>query len=220
MGSPIEIEFAVNFNENSILPPTFAILQIRPLVPSHEQSEITWDNNIDRETVFIHSDKALGNGVIKSIKNIVFIPPKTFDSIKTIDIAEEIGKITEKLRLEKQPYILVGPGRWGTEDRFLGIPVKWNQIAGVKVMVETALENFNIDPSQGTHFFHNITSRGIGYINVPYNSQENFIDWKWLEEKKSVKKLRYVKHIELSSPLNIKLDGRHGSALIIKSNKS
>ncbi|KYK23646.1 hypothetical protein AYK25_06580 [Thermoplasmatales archaeon SM1-50] len=220
IGSPIEIEFAVNLNEKSILPPTFAILQIRPLVPSHEQSEITWDNNIDRETVLIHSDRALGNGIIKSIKNIIYIPPKTFDSTKTIDIAEEIGKITEKLRLEKQPYILIGPGRWGTEDRFLGIPVKWNQIAGVKVMVETALENFNIDPSQGTHFFHNITSRGIGYLNIPYNSSKNFIDWKWLEDKKPNRKLRYVKHIELFSPLNIKLDGRHGVALIIKSNKS
>ena len=220
MGCPIEIEFAVKMNENENKPPAFAILQIRPLVPSHEQYEITWDINIDKETVFIHSDRALGNGVIKSIKNIVYVSPKTFDSTRTIDIAEEIGKITENLRLDKQHYILIGPGRWGTEDRFLGIPVKWHQIAGVKVMVETALENFNIDPSQGTHFFHNITSRGIGYINIPYNSTENFIDWKWLEEKKPIRQLEYVKHIELSSPLNIKLDGRHGSALILKSNKS
>jgi hypothetical protein len=220
MGCPIEIEFAVNIDENNNNPPTFAILQIRPLVPSHEQYEITWDKNIDKEKVFIHSDKALGNGVIKSIKNIIYVPPKTFDSTKTIDIAEEIGKINEKLRFDNQPYILIGPGRWGTEDRFLGIPVKWHQIAGVRVLIETALENYNIEPSQGTHFFHNITSRGIGYINIPYNSKENFIDWKWLEEKTPVIQLKYVKHIELSSPLNIKLDGRHGSALIIKSNKS
>ena len=118
----------------------------------------------------------------------------------------------------KQPYLLIGPGRWGTEDRFLGIPVKWNQISGVRVMVETGFKNFNIDPSQGTHFFHNITSRGIGYINVPYNSKINFIDWKWIEEKKPIKNLKYIKHIQLSSPLIIKLDGRSGSAIIEKPN--
>ena len=121
------------------------------------------------------------------------------------------------MRSIKQPYILVGPGRWGTEDRFLGIPVKWNQISGVRVMVETGLENFNIEPSQGNHFFHNITSRDIGYINVPFNSRMNFIDWKWINEKKPIKNLKYVKLIQLKSPLIIKLDGRSGSALIEKS---
>ncbi len=216
MGCPVEIEFAVNLNQNSILPPTFAILQIRPLVPSHEQSLISWDDNIDRNSIFIHTDRALGNGLIKSIKNIVYVPPKTFDSTKTIEIADEIEKINTDLVALKQPYILIGPGRWGTEDRFLGIPVKWNQISKVKVMVETSLKNFIIEPSQGTHFFHNITSRGIGYINVPYNSKINFIDWKWLDERKPKKSLKYVKHIQLSNNLIIKLDGRSGSALIEK----
>jgi len=216
MGSPIEIEFAVNLNENNIIPNTFAVLQIRPLVPSHEQSQITWDDNIDQNKIFIHSDRALGNGLIKSIKNIVFVPPETFDSTKTIEIAEEIEKINNDLIKLKRPYILIGPGRWGTEDRFLGIPVKWNQISGVRVMIETALENFNIEPSQGTHFFHNITSRGIGYINVPYNSKFYFIDWKWLEEKTPVRVLKYVKHIQLRNYLTIKLDGRSGSALVEK----
>jgi hypothetical protein len=216
MGCPVEMEFAVNINQNSILPPTFAILQIRPLVPSHEQSLIYWDDNIDQKKVFIHSDRALGNGLIKSIKNIIYVKPETFNSTKTIEIANEIERINNELKPTKQPYILIGPGRWGTEDRFLGIPVKWNQISGVRVMVETALENFNIDPSQGTHFFHNITSRGIGYINVPFNSKINFIDWKWLENKKPFRELKYVKHIPLSSPLIIRLDGRSGSALIEK----
>ena len=215
MGSPIEIEFAANLNNNGGLP-TFAILQIRPLVPSHEQSLIYWDDSIDQKKVFIHSDRALGNGLIKSIKNIVYVKPNTFDSTKTIEIADEIEKINNDLKQIKQPYVLIGPGRWGTEDKFLGIPVKWNQISGVRVMVETSLENFNIEPSQGTHFFHNITSRGIGYINVPYNSKNNFIDWKWIEDKKAIKNLKYVKQIFLTSPLIIKLDGRSGSALIEK----
>jgi hypothetical protein len=216
MGCPVEIEFAVNLNQNSVIPPTFAILQIRPLVPSHEQTQISWDDSIDRKSIFIHTDRALGNGIVKSIKNIVYVPPKTFDSTKTIDIANEIENINNDIAAHKQPYILIGPGRWGTEDRFLGIPVKWNQISGVRVMVETAIENFNIEPSQGTHFFHNITSRGIGYINVPYKSKINFIDWGWLNGKKAVKILKYVKHIRLKSPLLIRLDGRSGSALVEK----
>jgi len=216
MGCPIEIEFAVNLNQNNVLPPTFAILQIRPLVPSHEQSLITWDENIDEKKVFIHSDKALGNGLIKAIKNIIYVKPETFSSTKTLEIANEIEIINENIKPTKQPYILIGPGRWGTEDRFLGIPVKWNQISGVRVMVETGLENFNIDPSQGNHFFHNITSRGIGYINVPFKSRNSFIDWEWLEGKKPIKNLKYVKHIEIPSPLKIKLDGRSGRALIEK----
>ena len=218
MGSPIEIEFAVNLNQNSFLPPTFAVLQLRPLVPSHEQTLIYWDENINQKKVFIHSDKALGNGLIKAIKNVVYVKSETFDSTKTIEIAKEIEKINNDLKTTKQPYLLIGPGRWGTEDRFLGIPVKWNQISGVRIMVETALEKFNIDPSQGTHFFHNITSRGIGYINVPYKSKINFIDWSWIESKKALKNLKYVKHIRLTSPLIIKLDGRSGSALIEKPN--
>lgn len=218
MGCPIEIEFAVNLNQNSNTPPTFSILQLRPLVPSHEQSHISWDDDIDLKKVFIRSDRALGNGLVKTIKNIIYIKPETFDSTKTIEIADEIDKINKDLTTIKQPYILIGPGRWGTEDRFLGIPVKWNQISGVRVMVETGLENFNIDPSQGTHFFHNITSRGIGYINVPFNSKMNYIDWKWINEKISFKNLKYVKLIQLNSPLIIKLDGRKGSALIEKSN--
>ena len=217
MGCAVEIEFAVSINQNSIMPPTFAILQIRPLVPSHEQKQISWGDNIERRSIFIHTDRALGNGMIKSIKNIVYVPPETFDSSKTIEIASEIEKMNKDLVSQKQPYMLIGPGRWGTEDRFLGIPVKWNQISGVKVMVETALENFNIEPSQGTHFFHNITSRGIGYINVPFKSKINFIDWDWINKKKVVKSLKYVKLIRLSSPLTIRLDGRSGSALVEKS---
>ena len=133
-----------------------------------------------------------------------------------IKTSDEIEKINNDLKQIKQPYILIGPGRWGTEDKFLGIPVRWNQISGVRVMVETSLENFIIEPSQGTHFFHNITSRGIGYINVPYNSKNNFIDWKWIEDKKAIKNLKYVKQIFLTSPLIIKLDGRSGRALIEK----
>jgi len=217
MGRPVEIEFAVTFDEKHKNHATFSILQIRPLVISHEHYEIAWDKNEEnREDVFIRSDQALGNGVIDTIKDIVYVPPKSFDSSKTIEIADEVGIINKTLVASSSLFILIGPGRWGTQDRWLGIPVRWSQISGVRVMVETALKNFNIKPSQGTHFFQNIISREIGYINTTFDSQESFIDWEWLENQKTQKELKFIRHIRLSNPLVIKLDGRYGRALVMK----
>ena len=118
--------------------------------------------------------------------------------------------------MDGKPYLLIGPGRWGTQDRWLGIPVIWSGISNVKVMVETALEDFNIKPTQGTHFFQNIVSRGIGYINTTLNPRESTIDWHWLKNQKGKKSLNFVKHIVLKKPLLIKLDGRKGQALVIR----
>jgi len=215
MGCPVEIEFAVNFDKENKKPPEFVILQIRPMVISRERSEIDWkDNDINMKNVLIQSNKALGHEIIDSIKNIIYVSPKSFDSSKTIEIAEQVSKINNNLASE--PYLLIGPGRWGTQDRWLGIPVNWSGISNVKVMVETALKNFNIRPTQGTHFFQNIISKGIGYINTTLNPRESFIDWDWLNSQKSQTELQFVKHIKLHSPLMIKLDGRRGRALILK----
>ena len=218
MGGPIEIEFAVTLGEDGKSSPTFAILQLRPLVLTHEHCEIRWGEKLDDKKIFIHSDSALGNGVIKTIKDIVYISPDTFDSSKTVEIANEVGILNQILLDNKMKYLLIGPGRWGTQDRWLGVPVKWSQISNVGVMVETALKDFDIKPSQGTHFFHNIISRGIGYINVPYNSSEFFINWNWLENIKPIKEFKFVRHVRLSKPLTIKLDGKCGHALILKPN--
>jgi CheY-like chemotaxis protein len=215
MGAPVEIEFAVNFDKNKKKPPVFAIIQIRPLVISQENIEIIWDeNDVHKQNVLIHSKKSLGNGLINDIKDIVFVKPDVFDSAKTIKIAEEIGNINNKL--DNTPYLLIGPGRWGTQDRWLGIPVYWSDISNAKVIVETALENFNIKPTQGTHFFQNIISRGIGYITTTLNIKDSIIDWKWLKNQNSKNELKFVKHINLKKPLTIKLDGKFGRALVIK----
>jgi hypothetical protein len=217
MGSPVEIEFAVNFDKENKKPPIFAILQIRPLVVSQERYEIEWNEEDTRKKdVIIHSKQASGNGVIDSIKDIIYVPPKTFDPSKTIQIADEIGQINKNLA--ETQYMLIGPGRWGTQDRWLGIPVKWSQISGVKVMVETAIEEFNIKPTQGTHFFQNIISKGIGYINVTLNPKESFIDWNWLDSQKAEEQLEYVRHLKLKKTLNVKLDGTSGRALVTRSN--
>lgn len=213
MGNPVEIEFAVNFEKNK--KPVFAIIQIRPLVVFQENVQISWDEgDIKRSNVLIYSNNALGNGVIDNIENIVLVNPDTFDSSKTLEIANEIGIINKDL--EKNPYILIGPGRWGTQDRWLGIPVIWSEISNVKVMVEAAFEDYNIKPTQGTHFFQNIVSRGIGYINTTLNPRESVIDWYWLKNQKAKKNLNFIKHINLNKPLLIKLDGKSGRALITK----
>jgi CheY-like chemotaxis protein len=215
MGCPIEVEFAVNFDSENKKPPVFAILQIRPLVLSKESLEVAWDEEeTNKKNVLIHSNKALGNGIINSIYDVVYVSPDTFDSSKTIEIAKQINEINEDLA--SKPYLLIGPGRWGTQDRWLGIPVGWSEISNVGVLVETALKDFNIEPTQGTHFFHNMISKGIGYIHTTLNREESFIDWKWLDKQKHEKQLNYVKHIKLSAPLTIKLDGRTGRALVIR----
>ena len=213
MGSPIEIEFAVNFDRGS-KNPTFSIIQIRPLIISKEQNQIKWkEEEIEKENIFIKSNKALGNGIIDNIKNIVYVKPEKFNSSKTIEIAKEIEAINANL--DQIPYILIGPGRWGTQDRFLGIPVKWSYISNVKIIVEANFNTFNIKPSQGTHFFQNIISKDVGYINTNLNVNDTYIDWEWLKKQKAVNELNYVKHIKLIKPLKVKLDGRQGRAIIL-----
>jgi hypothetical protein len=217
MGCPIEIEFAVNFDPEEKKKPIFAIIQIRPLLISHEHAHITWEKEDSyKDNVFIYSTRALGNGVIDTIKDIVYVPPHTFDSAHTVEIARQIGEINDYLSKNNTQYMLVGPGRWGTQDIWLGIPVVWSEISNVKILVETALKNFNIKPTQGTHFFQNIISKGIGYINTTLNPKESRIDWDWLNAQKPKKQLKFVRHVTFSNSFVIKLDGRTGSALIIK----
>ncbi len=217
MGCPIEIEFAVNFDPNGEKRPIFAVIQIRPLLISQEHAHITWDkNDIYKKNVFIFSKRALGNGLIDTIKDIVYVPPSRFDPTHTVEIAREIGEINDDLSKDKIQYMLIGPGRWGTQDIWLGIPVVWSEISSVKLLVETALKNFNVKPTQGTHFFQNIISKGIGYVNTTLNPKESHIDWDWLDNQKPKKNLKFVRHVQFSKPFIIKLDGRSGNALINK----
>ncbi len=216
MGCPVELEFAVTFDRDRKVPPTFAVLQIRPLTLSYDIGGVAIEKNENREKVLIRSDRALGNGIVNSIRDIVFIVPRKFDSSRTIDIAHEVGVMNNMLTESSSPYMLIGPGRWGTLDRWLGVPVKWNQISGVSIMVETALEDFNIEPSQGTHFFQNIVSKGIGYIYTAIDSKSSFIDWSWIENQGTRTELQFVGHVRLPSPLTVKIDGRSGRAIVEK----
>jgi hypothetical protein len=157
---------------------------------------------------------ALGNGCYEDIVDIVFVNPATFEPSRTIDIAAEIGQINQQLVHQKRKYILIGPGRWGSADRWLGIPVRWNDISGVGAMVEAISQGLNADPSQGSHFFHNITSLGISYLTTSDNGTD-FIKWDWLQTLSTENETTYLKHIKLPEPLTIKIDGKKSQAVIL-----
>jgi len=219
MGAPVEIEFAVNFpNENDPdekrKNPDLVILQIRPMV-IHSQNISIRVTEEDVKHAVCFSTNALGNGIISDIKNIIFVKPKTFDPARTSEIAKEIGEINKLLVEKGKKYLLVGPGRWGSADRWLGIPVSWKDISGVASVVETSIEKLQADPSQGTHFFHNITSLGIGYLTIDKKSKD-FIDESWLEELPVQTEAMFIRHLSLKEPLTIKIDGKQSCAVIVK----
>ncbi|MEQ8187615.1 MAG: PEP/pyruvate-binding domain-containing protein [Candidatus Eremiobacterota bacterium] len=212
---PVEIEFAVNLYRDKGKKPQFYFLQIRPWVTGNENFNVDIDNFMKEETICttIH---ALGNGIFEGLQDIIYVDPDTFDVSKTLVIAKEIEKINRKFILEEKEYILAGFGRWGTSDPWLGIPVEWAHISQAKVIVEANLKDFKVDPSQGSHFFHNITSLRIAYFHVQTEGGEEFIDWKWLKEQPLYEKCDFVRHIRFDKPLTVKIDGRSSKGVILK----
>ncbi len=213
MGCPVEIEFTVNLGLGGEQRPSFDLLQIRPMGIRQQRMEVEIKEE-DIAAAFCYSTSALGNGRIKEICDIVFVNPATFDPARTVDIATEIGRMNSRLVRQQRKYLLIGPGRWGSADRWLGIPVKWNDISGVGAMIETTIENFKADPSQGSHFFHNITSLGISYLTSSQNGSD-FIDWKWLQSLPIAETTTYLNCVKLDNPLTIKIDGRKSRAVIL-----
>ncbi|MEW5937969.1 MAG: PEP/pyruvate-binding domain-containing protein, partial [Candidatus Thermoplasmatota archaeon] len=209
MGRHVEIEFACAMGKDDV--PEFHVLQVRPLVTLKEHREVTVGAE-DVSDALIYSHRALGNGALEGVRDVVFVPPERFDPSKTMEMSKEIGQINKAL--SGTSYIVIGPGRWGTNDRFLGIPVEWDQISWARVMVEYSTEHHRIDPSQGTHFFHNITSLGIKYFTVPYGSEAR-ISWEALRSAELVTQGRYVSHVRFPEPLLVKVDGRSGKGVVL-----
>ncbi len=215
MSTPVEIEFAVNLSTPRGVPKEFGFLQIRPLVKSHEAEELDVDS-YDPDTLLCNSSQVLGNGYIDNIKDIIMVDKSRFDRSKTHEVAEEIRQFNVELREKNIPYLLIGVGRWGSSDPWLGIPVTWDEINGAKVIVETSFEDFCVVPSQGTHFFQNITSFRIGYFTINDNSENEYINWDWLRKKRAVKKMKFAKHISLKKPLTIKMNGHSNRGIILR----
>ena len=216
---PVEVEFALNLYKDKSKKPEFYFLQIRPLIACHEQSEVIRMDDHKKKDIICASNQSMGNGVFHGIHDFIYVDPDAFEIGKSRQIAKEIGELNEKFAKENINYILSGFGRWGTSDRWLGIPVEWSQIAQAKIIIEANLDNFKVDPSQGSHFFHNITSLRLGYFHIPRVSKDNFMDWQWLKKQKPVFQTKYVKHIRFSNPFEIKIDGRSSRGVILKPKK-
>jgi len=215
MGSSIEIEFAGQFKESSKEKNIFYILQIRPFLQQEVLTRETFED-IDVKNLVAYSDHVSGNLIRKDIYDIVYIRPESFDKMKTFEMIEEIDQLNSELSSQGKPYILIGFGRWGSTDHFLGIPVKWNNISGAKLIIEAGLENFQVDFSQGSHFFHNIVTSNIGYLHLKYGAKKHFIDWDWIRKQKHVKDLKYASHVITKKPLVIRIDAQKREGMIIK----
>ena len=185
MGTPIEIEFAGNLTVEDNQPKQFSILQMRPLVITRESEEIKI-NEFEKDEVICYSEQVLGNGLIDDIKDVVLIDYNLFDRAKSRNVAREVNLLNNKLLSGKKPYLLIGVGRWGTLDPWLGIPVTWEQISGAKAIVEADFKEISVEPSQGSHFFQNIISFMVGYFTVNLEKKIGSLDWKWLLEQKPV----------------------------------
>ena len=215
MGTPVEIEFAVNMKVPDGAPKEFCVLQMRPLVLSSESEELNVEE-LDQNQSVCQSRQVLGNGVIKDIFDMVVVDIESFDRGKSKEVAWEVGKLNAQLVEQRRPYILVGVGRWGSMDHWLGIPVTWDQISGASVIVESGFKDFDVTPSQGSHFFQNITSFRIGYFTVNTSDDQGFIDWKWLADQKAVEELKFVRHLQFDRPMTVKINGHQNKGVILK----
>jgi DNA-binding NarL/FixJ family response regulator len=215
MGAPVEIEFAVTLHKSQNKLATFSILQIRPLTTNYEQVRINRDE-LNQSELILQTSSCMGFGKKDNIYDIIFVHPKRFDNTKTISMLDELDKLNEEMRLEGRPYILIGFGRWGTRDEFLGIPVKWENINMAKIIVEAELPNFRVDPSQGTHFFHNMVAMNIGYFSVGINKSDNMIDWDFLLNHPARKEGSFFVHIQSTKPFEVLMDGETNTAIIKK----
>jgi hypothetical protein len=215
MGKPVEIEFVMDLYPNRNGRFTFNVLQIRPIAARHETVLIDREN-IDPLKTIIISDSALGNGIINSIKDVVYIRPQNFDASKNEKTVELIDELNKKFLDEGKNYVLIGPGRWGSADPWLGIPVKWSQISAVRLIIESGLENYRIDPSQGTHFFQNLTSFGVGYFTINPFMNDGFYNLEFLDNHPAVFENEIVRHVRFAKPMTIMIDGKRNLGVLLK----
>ncbi|NLI74936.1 MAG: pyruvate, phosphate dikinase [Candidatus Riflebacteria bacterium] len=216
MESPVEVEFAVNLQDPAANGgPCFYLLQVKHLL--REQKDCTIElGDTEAADIFLLTHHGMGNGVVDDVTDVVWVDPERFNRARTEEMAREVERINGALKAARRKCLLLGPGRWGTRDRWLGIPINWPQISQARVIVEYALEDFQVDPSLGSHFFHNVTSMNIGYFTVPYGDPPNRIDWTWLRGQPIQDRGEYFVHTALETPLKVVMDGRKSLSVILK----
>jgi hypothetical protein len=190
-------------------------LQLRPFL-EHEETMMIQDQDFSDEQLMASSSVVSGYRLIDNIQDIVYVKRDDFDLTQTVEMVDEITDLNEKLVQQSRPYILIGPGRWGTCERHLGIPVIWSDINGARVIMEVDLEDFQVDHSQGSHFFHNISSAGIPYFYIKYGSKSDFLDWAWLEEQTAEEETRFFRHIGTDEPFTVIANGKERSGKVVK----
>jgi hypothetical protein len=216
-GTPVEIEFAGNFQEIPSKQTTFYMLQIRPLIDGQENVFLEELDPSNKDEILVKSFQTSGNRIFTNIQDLVYVIPERFNKLKTTEMVDEIHQINEQLVREQRPYILVGPGRWGSLDRLLGIPVKWSNISGVQVICEVGLKDFKVDHSQGSHFFQNIVTANIPYLFIRHGRKKAWIDWDWLADPAlKVSENKYIRHIHTETPFIVRVDGKNREGIITK----
>ena len=213
MHSAVEIEFAVNMDVPKGEDKIFSLLQIRPITNNNDNKSLEW-GSIDTNDSLIYAESALGIGSIDGIEDIIYVKEESFDSAHTLEIAEEINKLNQQIREQKRHYVLIGPGRWGSSDPWLGIPIKWPNISEAKVIVECGLKNFRVEPSQGTHFFQNLTSFGVGYLTINPYMKDGLFNSEKLDSMDALHESKYLRHVRFQNPLFIYIDGRKNRGII------
>jgi hypothetical protein len=211
-GGPVEIEFAATLEPRREPPLRLGLLQVRPMAVSTECVDLT-ESVRPGWRVLLSSDHVMGNGVVEGIRDVVYLPPGRFDARQSRAIAGEIALRNRALREEGRPYVLIGFGRWGSADPWLGVPVAWGDVAGAKVLVEASRPERGIEMSQGSHFFHNISSFGVSYFSLPPEGPGT-PDWEWLESRPAAAETPFVRHVRLAAPLRVEVDGRTGRGII------
>jgi hypothetical protein len=214
-GRPVEVEFAVRLPQRPQETAEFGFLQIRPLVLSREGEELRMED-VNPERLVCHSSKVLGNGRVRDLRDVVVVDFHRFERARSQEVAEGVAHLNAKLNESGTPYLLIGVGRWGSNDPWLGIPVEWDEISGARVIVEAGFRDFRVIPSQGSHFFQNLTAFQVGYFTVNPDAGEGFVDWEWLGSAPAVEGRGCVRHLHFEAPLVVVMNGRNSRGMVFK----
>ena len=215
LGNPVEIEFAVRLPQETGLPADFGFLQIRPLTLSRDTEDLALDD-VQPEQLICQSSKVLGNGRIDDLYDVVVVDSQRFERGQSQEVAAAVSRFNRRLNEHNRPYLLIGVGRWGSTEPWLGIPVEWDEISGARVIVEAGFRDFRVTPSQGSHFFQNLTAFQIGYFTVNPDAGEGTVDWEWLTEQPAVEEQGCVRHLRFAKPIRIVMNSRTSQGVIFK----
>jgi hypothetical protein len=210
-----EIEFAVRLSRDVRAPHEFGFLQMRPLVMARETADLVIED-VPADDLLCRSPRVMGHGLVADLRDVVVVDFHHFDRSKSRAVADAVARFNAVLADDNRPYLLIGVGRWGSTDPWLGIPVTWDQISGARVIIESGFRDMRVTPSQGSHFFQNLTSFQVGYFTVNAEDGEGFVDWDWIGSQPAEGELDLVRHLRTEEPLIVKMNGRRNQGIIYK----